>query len=248
MSACIVRRSNYRRGHGLPSTSSEQGQASAPAVTRRCVDDGEPVGLIARSSASMEPIADALVALEGSTVATRTADVGDERALGTPWIRLVEEVGVPELWSTTRAHPGGHPRRAGLRRSPPCVTPSTCSARSRPSRVWRRRWPRPEAGPWYSPAACPGPWRPMSASARLGGTRAPPPCLPSSTDRRVCTCDRHRRRRGLTGRGLPPRRDRGRLPHPARAARRRLGPRGDLLRARDPAGTGNRVSRPEPLV
>lgn len=72
------------------------GPGIGAAVTRRCVDDGEPVGLIARSSASMEPIADALVA-RGSTVATRTADVADERALGTALDRLVEEVGVPEL-------------------------------------------------------------------------------------------------------------------------------------------------------
>ena len=72
------------------------GPGIGAAVTRRCVDDGEPVGLIARSSASMDPIADALVA-RGSPVATRTADVADERALEAALERLVEQVGVPEL-------------------------------------------------------------------------------------------------------------------------------------------------------
>lgn len=72
------------------------GPGIGAAVTRRCVDDGEPVGLIARSSASMDPIADALVA-RGSPVATRTADVADERALEAALDGLLGEVGVPEL-------------------------------------------------------------------------------------------------------------------------------------------------------
>jgi NADP-dependent 3-hydroxy acid dehydrogenase YdfG len=72
------------------------GPGIGAAVTRHCVDDGDPVGLLARSSASLDPIAQSLRA-RGSRVATRPADVADEAELTSAIDELVAEVGVPRL-------------------------------------------------------------------------------------------------------------------------------------------------------
>ena len=72
------------------------GPGIGAAVTRQCVDDGAPVGLLARSSASIDRIAQSLRA-RGSRVATRRADVAEEAELTSAIDGLVDELGVPQL-------------------------------------------------------------------------------------------------------------------------------------------------------
>jgi NADP-dependent 3-hydroxy acid dehydrogenase YdfG len=72
------------------------GPGIGAAVTRLCVDTGDPVGLLARSSISIEPIEQSLRA-RGNRVATRTADVADEAELTSAVAGLVAELGVPQL-------------------------------------------------------------------------------------------------------------------------------------------------------